>query len=320
MSRGRSAPVTRGAAPPLRVIWNARAGHKGGIPTGGATEEVLRDVLLRHGLRTELLPSESEDDCRRLAREAVEQDRPIVVAAGGDGTIGCVAGVLEGTPTALGMLPLGSVMNIPRMLGVPRDPAAAAEVLANGEIRLIDVGEANGRLFYEAASVGLNATFFSAAERLMERDYLSLRRLLWIALRYRPARIRLQLDDDTVETRALMVTVSNGPYTGLGMTVAPTASIDDGRFDVRVFRHYSKWELLRHLLSISFGRRRYTPHTNTYRTTAVRIEARRSLPVRVDGVNIGRTPLECRVRRASLRVMVPRDEADEADRADAGAD
>jgi hypothetical protein len=48
-----------------------------------------------------------------------------------------------------------------------------------------------------------------------------------------------------VATRALMVTISNAPYTGVGMTVAP---------DVRIFRHFSKWELTRHLASITFGR------------------------------------------------------------------
>jgi diacylglycerol kinase (ATP) len=196
-------------------------------------------------------------------------------------------------------------MNITRMLGVPRDLEEAADVLAGGTMRVIDIGEANGRLFYEAASAGLNATIFAAAERLVERDYLSVRRLFWIALRYRPARIRLELEEETIHARALMVTVSIGPYTGLGMTVAPSAKLDDGLFDVRVFRHYSKLELIRHLLSITFGRRRYIPRTQTYRAASVRIEARRSLPVRVDGVNLGRTPLECRVRPASLKVVAP---------------
>jgi diacylglycerol kinase (ATP) len=291
------------------VIWNASAGQK--RPLGGtATVDQARELLDSRDLRYELRETTSADEAAELARSAVAEGREMVVAAGGDGTIGVISGELVDSSTALGILPLGSVMNIPRMLGLPRDLEAAIDVLAAGHQRMVDVGEANGRLFYEAASVGLNATIFSAAERFMERDYLSLRRLLWIAFRHRPARMRLELDDETVETRALMATVSNGPYTGLGMTIAPTARVDDGLFDVRVFRHYSKLELLRHLVSISFGRRRYMPHANTYRASHVRIEARRrSLPVRVDGVNIGRTPLECHVRRSCLRVVAPPDDA-----------
>jgi diacylglycerol kinase (ATP) len=291
-------------APPLRVIWNAGAGRKGGIPTGGASEEELREVLHRHGVQAEVVASQSEDDCRRLAREAVEQGCPIVVAAGGDGTIGCVAGEVEGSETALGMLPLGSVMNIPRMLGVPRDLEAAAELLARPEIRRVDVGEANGQPFYEAASVGMNAAMFSQAQHFDEGDYSSPLRTMWVALRYRPARMRLELEQGTVHTRGLMVSISNGPYTGVGLTVAPRARLDDGRFDVVVFRHFSKLELLRHLVAIAFGRRRYTPHARTYRSAHVRVESARPLPCRADSHDLGTTPLECRVRRAVLRAVV----------------
>jgi diacylglycerol kinase (ATP) len=298
---GVSAPDRR---PPALVIFNPSAGQK--RPLGGAvTQEQITELLAGRGLDFEIVASRTAEEAPRRAATAVAEGRPLVVAAGGDGTIGAIAGELLGTETALGILPLGSVMNVPRMLGLPRDLEAAADVLAAGHTRLVDVGEANGRLFYEAASVGLNATIFSAAERLAERDFLSVRRLLWIALRYRPGRITLRLDGETVNTRALMVTVSNGPYTGLGMTVAPAARLDDGQFDVRVFRHYSKFELLRHLLSISFGRRQYLPHSRTYRAANVRVDAPRSLPVRADGQNLGRTPLECVVRPAALRVVVP---------------
>lgn len=297
MSEGRATPA-------MRVIWNASAGRKGGISTGGVTEEELRDVLQRHGLDVELVASGSEEDCRRLTRESIEDGCAIVVAAGGDGTIGCVATELEGSRTALAMLPLGSVMNIPRMLGIPRDLEEATELLTRPTIREVDVGEANGRPFYEAASVGLNAAMFRAAQHFDEGDYSSPLRTIWVALRYRPARMRLHLDEGTIHSRALMVVISNGPYTGVGMTVAPEARLDDGRFDVVVFRHFSKFELLRHLLSIAFGRRRLTPHARTYRSEKVRVESASPLPCRADSHDLGTTPLECRVRRSALRVVV----------------
>lgn len=288
----------------MRIVWNAAAGHKGGIPTGGTTEEELRELIAGLRLDAELLASESEDDSRRLAREAIKAGCEVVVAAGGDGTAGCLAQELLDTPVALGLLPLGSVMNIGRMLGVPRDLAEAGAVLARGETDTIDVGEANGRLFYEAASVGMNAAMFREAQHFEDGDYGSPLRAMWVALRYRPARITVHLDSETVPTRALMVAVANGPYSGVGMTVAPEARLDDGLFDVVVFRHYSKFELLRHLGAIAFGRRRYTPHARTYRSANVRVESARPLPSRADSNDLGTTPLECRVRRASLRVVV----------------
>jgi diacylglycerol kinase (ATP) len=193
------------------------------------------------------------------------------------------------------------------MLGLPRELEPAAAILASGIVRRIDVGEANGMPFYETASVGMNAAMFREAQHFEEGDYRSPLRVLWVAFRYRPARMRLQLDEERVQSRALMVTISNGPYTGVGMTVAPDARLDDGRFDVRVFRHFSKFELLRHLGSIAFGRRRYSPHVSTYRAQVARVDSARPLPCRADSHDLGTTPLECRVRRAALRVMVAHD-------------
>ena len=93
----------------------------------------------------------------------------------------------------------------------------------------------------------MNAAIFREAQRFDDGDWVSILRTIWVALRYRPARMLLELDEGTARTRALMVTISIGPYTGAGMTVAPDARLDDGQFDVRVFRGFSKWELVRHL-------------------------------------------------------------------------
>lgn len=290
--------------PRMRILWNASAGNKGGIPTGGTTEEALHELITRHGLHAELVAAESEDDGRRLTREAIEAGCAVVVAAGGDGTAGLIAQELLDTDVALGLLPLGSVMNIARMLGVPRELDDAAAVLARGQVAPIDVGEANGVLFYEAASVGMNAAMFREAQHFDEGDYSSPLRVMWVALRYRPARLTLHLDEGTIRTRALMVAIANGPYSGVGMTVAPGARLNDGLFDVVAYRHYSKFELLRHLGSIAFGRRRYTPHTRTYRSASVRVESTRPLPCRADAHDLGVTPLECHVRPARLRAIV----------------
>jgi diacylglycerol kinase (ATP) len=117
--------------------------------------------------------------------------------------------------------------------------------------------------------------------------------------------MQLTLDHGVVRTRALMVTVSIGPYTGVGMTVAPGARLDDGLFDVRVFRGFSKWELLRHLATIAFGRRRYYPHVSTYRSAEVRISSRHPLPARADSTDLGTTPVWYRTVPGALRVVIP---------------
>jgi diacylglycerol kinase (ATP) len=301
MREAGAAPGTRR----VRVIWNASAGSKGGVSTNSASEEEIRALMARTGIGDELHRSESEEDARDLAREAAGRDYDLVVAAGGDGTIGTVATELLDRRTALGIFPLGSVMNVARSLGLPRELDAAADALRTGEVRAIDVGEARGRVFYEAGSVGMNAALFKEAQRFDDGDWVSILRTVWVGVRYRPARMAIHLDDRIVRTRALMVTVANGPYTGIALTVAPDARLEDGRFDVVVYRRFSKWQLLRHFASIAFGRRRYTPELEVYRSARVRVESRHPLPCRADSHDLGTTPVEFVVRPRALHVVVP---------------
>lgn len=304
--------MTTGRWSRVRVIWNANAGSKGGIPTNSCTEDELRDLLDRHGLGSEVWATDTPEAARAAASAAIRDRYDLVVAAGGDGTIGVVAEELLDSPVALGVLPLGSVMNVARSIGLPRDLEGAAEALRDGSPRAIDVGEVAGRTFYEAASVGMNAAMFREAQRFDRGDWLSIARTLWVAVRYRPARMEIRLDDRVVRTRALMVTVANGPYTGMAMTVAPEARLDDGRFDVVIFRRFSKLRLLRHLASIAFGRRRVAPEIRTYRSRRVRISSRHPLPARADAHDLGTTPVELVVRPHALRVVLPADTAEAA--------
>jgi diacylglycerol kinase (ATP) len=267
----------------------------------------VRAAMARFGLGDELVETADEDEAGTAVRQALDEGVDTIVAAGGDGTVTAVAERLLETDTTLGILPLGSVMNIARSLGIPRDLEAAAAIVAAGHEARIDIGEVQGRPFYESASIGLNAAIFRELTRGSEPHWRSIPRTVWVALRYRPARMVLHLDRGFVPTRALMVTVSNGPYTGAGMTVAPDARLDDGLFDIRVFRGFSKWELLRHLASIAFGRRQYSPRISTYRSKRVRVTTRHPLPARADNRDLGTTPVEFVARPRALRVIVPED-------------
>jgi YegS/Rv2252/BmrU family lipid kinase len=296
---------------PIPVIYNANAGRKAVRPGGAVDEARLQEALATAGLSAEVIPTDSEEEATAAVDRAMAAGARLIVAAGGDGTIGLVAQRLLGSETALGILPLGSVMNIPRMLGLPRDLEPAAQALAAQRIATIDVGRANGVVFFETASVGINAAVFRAAQQVEDGDWGSPLKAVAAALRYRPGGMVIRLEDGRVlTTRALMVTISNGAYTGVGMTVAPDARLNDGQFDVRLFRRFSKGELLRHLLSIMLGRRAYSAKVETYRTPAVRIESRHSLPCRADANDLGTTPLECEVLARSLKVVVGPDYSD----------
>jgi diacylglycerol kinase (ATP) len=137
-------------------------------------------------------------------------------------------------------------------------------------------------------------------------DYGAIVRSIVAAVRYRPSEIRIELDGDrTIETRALLVAVANGPFIGPGLPVAPEASLDDGLFDVRVFRHDTKGELARDLTSIASGHSPDERRTLTERATRVRITSERPLPVRADAQDLETTPVVFEIRPRVLTVVAP---------------
>ncbi len=299
------------------VIWNSAAGSKAGLPTNTVTEDDLRQAMRENGIGDDLFTGGSEEEARQRVRRAVEDGIEVVVAAGGDGTVGLVAQETLGTSTAVGILPLGSAMNIARSLGIPRDLAAAARILATGEPTAIDVGRAADGLFFEMASVGISAAVLAEAHKLAEGHYGSIFGLLAAIVVYRPATMTIDLDEGAVRTGALMVVVANTPFTGAGLTLAPDARLDDGQFDVVVYRHFSRWELFRHAFAIIAGRHAYSPKVRTYRSARVRIDARRRLPARADARDLGTTPLELEVVSGAVQVIVARPSA-RAARSDGG--
>jgi diacylglycerol kinase (ATP) len=284
-------------------LFNPNAGLKSGVTTGAIGESEVRGLISQLGLEGEFVVTRTEAEAVQTVRQAVQQRVDVVVGIGGDGTQGLIARELIGTETALAMIPGGSIMNIGRMLGIPRDVEQALEIIAGGHIRQIDVGQARGQVFFEVASVGLNAPVFQAAQRFDAGERRSILEAIWVAIRYRPARMTIRMDEGVVVTRALMVTVANGSYTGLGFTVAPHASLDDGLFDVTLFRRFSRTGLLLHFAKIAFGRRTYSPNVTTFRSRVVEVLSASPLPCRADSQDLGETPVLFTCKPGCLRVI-----------------
>ncbi len=287
----------------MLIIWNPEAG-------GGTENDVeerrtaIRDAIAGAGVDAELFESGSESESERRIDRALGERAGAIVAAGGDGTVRSVAFRLLGQDMPLGILPMGTAMNVARSLDIPLDLDEAAKVLAAGSVRAIDVGEVRGQPFLEIASIGLGADVLAQATHVGEGRFQGALELVRSAWRYRRTRVRLQLDGREVRGHALMLAVANGPYTGRAINLAPDARIDDGKFDVLLYQGFGALGLTAHLARVLLGR----PHDERirpYRAATVRVSTRRPLPVRLDSQDLGMTPVELVTRAGALRVIAP---------------
>jgi diacylglycerol kinase family enzyme len=87
------------------------------------------------------------------------------VVAGGDGTLASAAAALANQPTALAVLPAGTLNHFAQDLGIPTEPAAALEVALTGDRLRVDMGRVNERLFLNTSSVGAYVSFVRSRER-----------------------------------------------------------------------------------------------------------------------------------------------------------
>lgn len=301
---------------PILLLVNPAAGGKPGSGPDLAEDparlaaEALGADLRGRGLEVAHRELVEGDDAAELARHAADTGHDVVVA-GGDGTVGKVAGALVGHPeAALGILARGSFNNLARGLGIPVTLDDALEVIARGEAATVDAGwayredPAEGRPFFEAAGVGLEAVGFMAVELYEKRGWWRAARAVWRGLRMRRTPMRITLDGHRYRTGSPAVTVSNSPYHGLGFAVADGADPNDGRFDVAVFGGMTRFEVLRHFLTVARRRPRREPRIKVHHAARVTVEGiRRALPAHADGESIGLTPVSFEVRPGALRVF-----------------
>ena len=178
--------------------------------------------------------------------EAHAEGAQAIVVAGGDGSLNAVAEAVVKTKLPLGIIPAGTANDLARSLGLPTDMELAADVIAAGHRKQIDVGDVNGHKFFNVASVGLSADLARELSGEIKRKFGRLGYALTAAKvlgRARPFRASIVSEDGTVRVRTMQIAVGNGRYYGGGLAVEQTAEIDDGQLDL--FPARSAWPVAR---------------------------------------------------------------------------
>lgn len=294
----------------IAVVINSASGTA--LGRDQIAEEVARH-LAAAGLEAELIPDMPEGLLARLDA-AVAHGADAVVVGGGDGTIAAAAARLMGGPTALGILPLGTMNMLAKDLGIPLELDQAAEALAHGAIREIDVAEVNGHYFLCSSVIG--SPSWLGRHREKHRGRASLRTRIAFALaalrsewKHRPMRLSVSLDGGRAVrlwTRAL--SVANNRYAeGFGQVMAKPR-LDAGELGLYVARRYGAWWWVRLMVGMFLGTWRGAQLVHERAAGTVTIHApRTALRVMNDGEAVLLPPpLVYRTHPGALRVIAPR--------------
>lgn len=311
LSERETARADAGSVPPnVVVVLNPTSGRGTGGRSRGRIEAALDRAFAeeRGARRWEIRETTAPGSGAEIARRAVAAGASLIVAAGGDGTLGEVVNGLAGTNVRLGVLPLGTGNDFARAIGVAGDLDLAARTLAEGTARRIDLGRVNGRCFINIAGCGFDAAVAARVNRGFRRlrgtaAYVAA--VLQTLATYRAAEMRLTIDEETRVERAMLCCAANTPSYGGGMRIAPGARIDDGLLDVCVLREAGAFEFLRAFPTVFRGAHVNHPKFWTRQARRITIESDRPLPVLVDGDVTHATPVAIEVLAGAVAVMTP---------------
>jgi diacylglycerol kinase family enzyme len=220
--------------------------------------------------------------------------------------------VLAQTGVPLGILPLGTLNHFAKDLGIPLHLKEAAEVIAKGETRAVDLAEVNGETFINNSSIGIYPYMVIDRERRRAAHKLA----KWMAMvpaffrmlhHFPRRRLRISAKGFARPYRTPCLFVGNNEYGMELFTFGRRHRLDAGELWFYVVKPRSPFEFFLMVCRLCFGRMDQARDLDTFHLDEAEVSAKTSrLFVALDGeVRIMHTPLHYRSRPQALRVIVP---------------
>ncbi|MEH7115294.1 diacylglycerol kinase family protein [Neobacillus niacini] len=268
--------------------------------------------------------SEYQGHAIKLAEQIAQQndEQKVIIAVGGDGTISEVMnGFVNYDNITLGFVPGGSGNDFSRGFQIPTNPDESLEVilrLMKKETPVIDIGKVTMKddsehYFINNMGAGFDALISYEVNHSSVKAWLnklSLGRLVYVyfllkkLFSYKCSTIDISIDGSRhILEQTWFVTVSNQPYYGGGMKIAPEAVPDDGLLDITIVHNLSRVKLLLVFISVFWGKHVHFKEVKTFKGKSVSIQSSSSLYVHADGENIGFTPLDIHVKTKTMKVL-----------------
>jgi YegS/Rv2252/BmrU family lipid kinase len=260
------------------------------------------------GVVVDIFQTTRQGDGRELSLAHGANAR-LLIAVGGDGTVGEVAeGAVEhGVP--LGIVPGGSTNIIGRELGIPTASGRAIALLyGKNRLRTIDVGRANGLLFLHMAGAGIDSLMFDLTNPRWKK------RVGWMA--YVPAAAQalarpapcfhIRAEGQELRERAPLVLIANGPsIIHPRIRLDPSFEIDDGWLDLMVATATTPIALARTLGRLATLQLRKSPYIQRVPARRIEIDSDPPVPFQIDGDVALQTPVTVTILPLAIRIVVP---------------
>ena len=278
---------------------------KSGVQTAVPLDDLIKKQSEISGFNYQIY--RVQNGAEREIKKLISEYRPDrVAAAGGDGTINLLAGILFYTNIPLLMIPSGSANGMAKELAIVNIEQSLG-LLEQGKIISIDLVRINGIVSIHLADIGLNARVVKRFEEDPKRGIMTYARHLFgemfLMKRYR---IYITHDGKSIKRSAVSVTFANASRYGTGAVINPHGKLNDGFFELIIVKPFPDIKIF----SIAWKMFRNKLHTSDYveviSCREARLRCSRKTTLQVDGEIIGKVrEFHIEMMHHALKVLVP---------------
>lgn len=277
--------------------------------SGSARDHNLKDLISEQAESQKFdfqIYNMSGNDEAGISTEIKRFGPSIVAAAGGDGTVKLVAGLLANTKVALAIIPYGSANGMAKELHIT-DVDSALDLLSKGKKKKIDLVDINNEICIHLADVGLNARVVKRFEKDPKRGKFTYAKHLFGEMFFlKSYRFHITHDDKVINRKGVSITFANAMKYGTGAIINPHGILDDGKFELVIVKPFPRVQLLSIAWKMFIGKLHTSDYVEIISCEKASVISNRKTTLQVDGEVIGKVKeITLDIMPKALTVLVP---------------
>lgn len=286
----------------IAIIANPHAGKGRGKKVAEQVTSILKDKHVDFEIFFTGYPKQAVE----LAAQATKKHE-VIAALGGDGTVNEVLNGILHSKSQLAIIPGGTGNDYARGLNIPTNPDDALKVILQGNIVKMDVVEERSRTFGVVSTIGFPSTVLdyvnSHRDSFLKGPIVFTAAIIKTIHNLKIYPINITIDDETRQLSVVGVVLMNMPYGGGGLMFAPDAHYNDGYIWAVIIKEVTRFELMRTLPLVYFGKHVNHPKVEIIQCQRVSITADESLIKSYDGELDDFTPFNAVIHPQAVSVI-----------------
>lgn len=269
-------------------------------------EKISKEISNRNFNKKIYYTTGKDDDkvIKRLLDSAI-YSRVIVI--GGDGTIGLVAEHLKKNDIVLGMIAGGSANGLAVNFGIPTDLEEQIKIAFSDSVLKIDTLYINEKFGMHISDLGINAELIKNYDEGTIRGKLGyfIQSIPTLINSKYPFDFKIKANGKDYNKQGVLLALTNATKFGTGATINPDGKINDGKFEILIFKNLNIIEILKTIQDDPHLSSEFVEVISTDRATITSTE---KIPFQIDGEYQGEVNrIEAFLEPRAICLAVPED-------------